>query len=226
MPSILISGANRGIGLEFVRQYKDAGWQVHATARQPDEAAALVELGPDVAIHELDVANEASIDALAWKLRDRAFDVVVANAGVSGGLSLKAEEIDGEEMERVFTVNALGAFLLTTRFRPHLERGRLKLALAVSSLMSSIASNDWGEQHSYRASKTALNALWRSLAVEWRPFGIACVLLRPGLVKTELSRMRGMEPNVSVSGMRKVIDELTLSDSGRCVGFDGLDVPW
>ena len=96
----------------------------------------------------------------------------------------------------------------------------------MSSLMSSISSNDWGEQYAYRASKTALNATWRSLADEWRPEGIACVLLRPGLVKTDMTGERGMDVRVSVAGMRNVLDMLSLADSGRCIGFDGLDVPW
>lgn len=92
--------------------------------------------------------------------------------------------------------------------------------------MSSISSNDWGTQHCYRASKTALNALWRSLADEWRPEGIACVLLRPGFVKTDMTNHQGMEVEDSVSGMLNVMRGLSPADSGRVIGFDGLDVPW
>ena len=98
--------------------------------------------------------------------------------------------------------------------------------MAMSSLMSSISANDWGTQYCYRASKTALNATWRSLADEWRPDGISCVLLRPGFVKTDMTNHQGMEVSDSVAGMRQVIGGLGLADSGRVIGFDGLDVPW
>jgi NAD(P)-dependent dehydrogenase (short-subunit alcohol dehydrogenase family) len=92
--------------------------------------------------------------------------------------------------------------------------------------MSSISSNDWGTQYCYRASKTALNATWRSLADEWRPDGISCVLLRPGLVSTDMTEGRGMDASVSVAGMRNVVGSVALADTGRVIGFDGLDVAW
>jgi NAD(P)-dependent dehydrogenase (short-subunit alcohol dehydrogenase family) len=110
---------------------------------------------------------------------------------------------------------------------PNIEIGKRKLATAMSSLMSSISRNDWGTQHVYRASKTALNAVWTSLAREWRPRGIACVLIRPGYVRTDMTKFQGdLDPPESVRGLRSVIAGLSLADTGRLIGYDGADVPW
>jgi NAD(P)-dependent dehydrogenase (short-subunit alcohol dehydrogenase family) len=110
---------------------------------------------------------------------------------------------------------------------PNLRRGAAKKAIAISSLMSSIGLNDWGTQYVYRASKTALNALWVSLALEWRADAIACVLVRPGLVRTRMTNFLGdLTPEESVGGMRQVIAGLTLADSGRLISYDGNDLPW
>jgi NAD(P)-dependent dehydrogenase (short-subunit alcohol dehydrogenase family) len=127
----------------------------------------------------------------------------------------------------VMAVNAFGALALAAALHPNLRAGTRKLAIAISSLMASIAMNDFGTQYVYRASKTALNALWSSLALEWRGDGIACVLLRPGLVRTRMTDFRGdLDARESVAGMRRVIAGLSLADSGRFIGYDGKDVPW
>jgi len=223
MSSILIAGANRGIGREFVTQLLAAGWDVHATARDDQGLAALPA---SVTGHRLDIADDGSIEALAAELAGVPLDAVLANAGISGDVSLPAAAISWDEMARVFETNTFGPLRLLAALKPQLLLGQRRLALGMSSLMSSISSNDWGTQHAYRASKTALNAMWRSLADEWRGDGITCVLLRPGFVKTDMTNNQGMEVDVSVSGMLKVIESLHLVDSGRVIGFDGLDVPW
>jgi NAD(P)-dependent dehydrogenase (short-subunit alcohol dehydrogenase family) len=222
--SILIAGASRGIGREFVRQFLAAGWTVHATARDGRGIDALREAG--AAAHRLDVADDASIRALAAELEGMPLDAVIANAGITGDLTLAPEAISRDEMLRVMDTNVISGLLLVAALKPNLMAGRRKLAMGMSSLMSSISSNDWGTQHSYRASKTALNAAWRSLAEEWRPDGITCVLLRPGFVKTDMTSFQGMEVPVSVAGMVKVVESIGLADSGRVIGYDGLDVPW
>jgi NAD(P)-dependent dehydrogenase (short-subunit alcohol dehydrogenase family) len=222
--SILIAGANRGIGFEFARQAIAAGWTVHGTARD-DKGRSVVE-GIGATAHALDIADDASIARLAAELDGVAFDAVFANAGISGDLTLPLENVDFAEFQRIFETNTFGPLRLVTAFRGHLLRGDRRLALGMSSLMSSISSNDWGTQYGYRASKTALNAMWRSLATEWQPDGIACVLLRPGFVKTDMTGGRGMEVDVSVAGMISVLEGLSLADTGRVIGYDGLDVPW
>lgn len=227
MPSVLISGANRGIGEEFARQYASAGWTVHATARDRAHFPALRALGPNVRCHALEATSEESIAALAAGLAGEKLDVLIANAGISGDLARRPEQVDRREMLEVMAVNSFAPLHLAVALRPNLERGEKRLAIAVSSLMSSISANNWGTQYVYRASKTALNALWTSLAREWRPAGIACVLLRPGLVRTRMTDFKGdLTAEESVAGMRGVIDALSLADSGRLIGYDGKDVPW
>lgn len=222
--SILVAGASRGIGREFVTQLVAAGWQVHATARDDAGLAALTAAGATA--HRLDITSDASIAALAAELQGVPLDAVIANAGISGDLTLPIEAITAEEMLKVLDTNLFGVLLLMRALKPNIAASRRRLAMAMSSLMSSISANDWGTQYCYRASKTALNATWRSLADEWRPDGISCVLLRPGLVNTDMTEGRGMEASVSVAGMLREVSKLTLADSGRVVGFDGSDVPW
>jgi len=222
--TILVAGASRGIGREFVRQLAAAGWSVHATVRSE---ADIRPLEADCAgVHRLDIARDESIAALAAAVSGLPFDAVLANAGISGDLSLSSDAITVDEMARVFETNTFGPLLLMSALKPNLLAGRRRLALGMSSLMSSISSNDWGEQHCYRASKTALNATWRSLAEEWEPDGISCVLLRPGFVRTDMTGHRGMAVEVSVAGMVAVIAGLSIADTGRVIGYDGLDVPW
>lgn len=224
MSSILIAGASRGIGREFVRQFAAARWSVHATARNDAACRELAAAG--AAAYPLDITSDASIAAFAESVSDIPFDAVIANAGISGDLTLPIAAIEREEMQTVLDTNLFGVLLLTAAMKPNLLAGERRLALAMSSLMSSISSNDWGTQYCYRASKTALNAAWRSLAEEWKPDGITCALLRPGFVKTDMTDHQGMEVAVSVAGMLQVVEGMSTSDAGRVIGFDGLDVPW
>jgi NAD(P)-dependent dehydrogenase (short-subunit alcohol dehydrogenase family) len=224
MGRILIAGANRGIGREFVEQFLAAGWTVHATARSEAGCAALA--GTGATAHRLDIADDGSIATLAAELSGLPFDAVLANAGISGDLTLPPEAIGWDEMLEVFETNSFGVLRLVAAFKPQLLLGERRLALGMSSLMSSISANDWGTQYCYRASKTALNAMWRSLAEQWRPEGITCALLRPGFVKTDMTNHQGMDIAPSVAGMITVVERLSLADSGRVIGYDGLDVPW
>src|SRR5262249_6155398 len=154
MPSVLISGANRGLGLEFARQYAADGWIVHGTARDPAAATTLGALGPRVHVHALDVAEPASIDALAHQLVGEPLDVLIANAGVLRDFDEPIESISRAAFLDVFAVNTFGPLALAAALLPNIERGERKVVTAMSSLMSSITRNDWGSQHVYRASKT------------------------------------------------------------------------
>lgn len=226
MDTILISGANRGIGLELARQFAAGGWQVLATARAPDEATELRALGECVEIFELQVDSAASLAALGDALKDRPIDVLFANAGITGDVGAKAAEVTREDFLQVQTVNGFAPFALAQALKGNVLAGKRKLVIAMSSLMSSVGANDWGTQYSYRASKTALNAGWSGLAAAWRPEGLTCVLLRPGMVATRMTNFTGIRAEDSVAGMKTVIEGLTTADSGRIIGYDGLDVPW
>jgi NAD(P)-dependent dehydrogenase (short-subunit alcohol dehydrogenase family) len=224
LSSILIAGASRGIGREFVRQFIAAGWQVHATARDDAGIALLADIGATP--HRLEITSDASIAALRDEIDGLPLDAIIANAGISGDISLTMDAVTYAEMHQVIDTNTISVLLLLAALKPNLLLGERRLAMGMSSLMSSISSNTWGEQYAYRASKTALNAMWRSLADEWRGDAIACVLLRPGFVKTDMTAGRGMDVEVSVAGMLGVVEGLSLADTGRCIGYDGLDVAW
>ncbi len=225
MPTVLISGANRGIGLEFTRQYSADGWSVIATARVPAAAAELRELGARVTILPLDVTDPASISTLAANLGSAPIDLLIANAGMPGVFT-PPEDIGRADFIEVMAVNSFGPLALATALRPNLAAGNLKVAAALSSLMGSIAANDWGTQYVYRASKSALNVMWGSLALEWKPLGITCILLRPGIVKTRMTNFTGLEPEESVSGMRRALAAVTFASTGGIVGYDGKSIPW
>ncbi|PTQ66395.1 SDR family oxidoreductase [Celeribacter persicus] len=224
MPRILISGANRGIGLELARQFSSAGWHVIATTRRPEGAETLRALG--VRIETLEASDPASIRGLAERLEGVPIDVVLANAGIARNLDANAAEVTTAEMREVLQTNLWGPLGLAVALKENVLASERKVVMAMSSLMSSISANDWGTQYSYRASKAALNALWSALAREWTAEGISCTLLRPGMVATDMTGHRGIAVEDSVAGMRHVVEHLCLADSGRIIGYDGLDVPW
>lgn len=238
MPNALVTGANRGIGLGFVRQYADEGWTVYAACRNPRDATSLAGLGSGVIPVEVDVSKKPSIRALAESLRGVPLDHVVSNAGIDDPADrIDPIDIEPEQWMRVLAVNTFGPMYLAAHLRPNLEAGEHKKLAAVSSRYASMTYNNrseplFGDAHVYRASKAGLNAIWRSFAASWQPLGIACVVMRPGIVNTDMAHgnlgpgFKGMEPAESVRGMRKVIDALTLADSGKFIGYDGAEVPW
>jgi NAD(P)-dependent dehydrogenase (short-subunit alcohol dehydrogenase family) len=226
MPRVLITGANRGLGLEFSRQYAADGWHVIAGCRKPHEAAELKALDRSVAMFSLDVADEDSIAAFLGAVSEMPVDVAILNAGVSGPPQ-RAADVKSEQWGPAMLVNALAPVRLVAGLRANLENGQHKKAVAISSLAASMAGYEVPGQYSYRASKAALNSLWRTLSIEWRPLGITCILLRPGKVRTRMTGFAGdLAPRESVQGMRAVIAHATLADSGRFIGYDGAEVPW
>ena len=228
MPSILISGASRGLGLEFTRQYAEAGWRVHATCRDPEHADRLHALASsNVSLHRLDVASEESLHALAADMKGVPIDIVLANAGINEPRAVTPETITGSDWAEVMTVNSFAPLALVGALKPNLVAGDQKKAVAISSLMGSIGSNDWGTQYVYRASKSALNSLWRTLSIDWKEDGIICALMRPGFVKTEMTNFQGdLMPEETVSGMRRVLAGLTMAGSGCYHSYDGRQLPW
>jgi NAD(P)-dependent dehydrogenase (short-subunit alcohol dehydrogenase family) len=227
MPSVLISGASRGLGLEFARQYAQAGWQVHAACRDPDHAADLKGLGGAVSIHKLEATEKASLDALALELNAVPLDLVIANAGVSGPRGMTPELVDRDSWMETLAVNTVAPLALAGAFKRNLEKGRQKKVVAISSRLGSIGANENGGLYAYRSSKAALNAAWRSLAIDWRGAGLICVVLHPGWVATDMGGAGAdLKPDVSIGGMRRVIDGLTLDRSGRFFDYDGTEIPW
>jgi NAD(P)-dependent dehydrogenase (short-subunit alcohol dehydrogenase family) len=226
--TVLITGANRGLGLEFSKQYHAAGWKVIATARQPDEAAELKALGEGVSIVPLDVTKPESVAALAAMLAKQPIDLLINNAGQGVGLepgSLGALKID--DFERVMQVNAIGPVRVTQALLPNLRKGSGKMIVGISSGLGSVEWNRSGGFYGYRESKAALQMFMRSLAAELKGEGFICIALIPGWVKTDMGGPDApLTPQESVAGMRKVLDGLKPEDTGKFWSHDGTTVPW
>jgi NAD(P)-dependent dehydrogenase (short-subunit alcohol dehydrogenase family) len=215
MPRVLITGANRGIGLEFARQYAADGWEVIATTRRP--SAELEALG--VRVETLDVADFEAVAAFADGL-DGALDLFIANAGVSGPERIESAAA-AEEWQRVHAVNAVAPVLLAERLAAKVAEGG-KMA-AITSRMGSIADSSGGFI-SYRASKAALNAAWFALS---RQLPVPMILFHPGWVQTDMGgKSAPLEPADSVAGMRREIAGLRIEASGSFVDYQGQPVPW
>ena len=219
MPHVLITGANRGLGLEFARQYKEAGWDVVVTARQ--SSPELDALG--VRVETLDMQDLDAVEQFGKRL-DR-LDLLIANAGTYGPREVTSAD-EAREWADTFVTNTIAPFLLAQSVLPLVEASSGKL-IAVSTKMGSIEDNTSGGFIAYRSSKAALNAAWRSLAIEARKRGVAAAVLHPGWVQTRMGGASApLEPEESIAGMRKVIDRLTLDQSGGFFSYDGTTVPW
>lgn len=231
MATILITGANRGLGLEFCKQYAQDGWQVLACCREPKKATALTQLSSqfsNISVLPLDVSDLAQIDVLATKINDTAIDVLLCNAGVYGDEAGKGfGKLDYTQWQKNMTVNVFAPVKLTEAFLPHLQRGMQKKVIAMSSLMGSMADNGSGGSILYRSSKAALNAAMKSIAIDNRQKEIAVLILHPGWVKTDMGGSNApMEIPDSVQKMRDTIANFSLTQSGEFLRYDGATLPW
>lgn len=225
MPTILISGANRGIGLELARQFSGDGWTVLGTARDVAAATDLAAFA-NTTVLPLEATDPEAIASLVKTLNGQPIDVVIANAGIAINLEAKPVEVTRADFLKVVRTNTFAPLALIAALKPNLLAGEKKVALAMSSLMSSIEANTWATQYTYRASKTGLNAVMTALTLEWKPLGIACGLIRPGMVATEMTNYNGIPVETSVAGLKQVVENFTMADAGRIIGYDGTDVPW
>lgn len=219
MPSVLITGANRGIGLEFARQYAADGWDVVATVRE--SSPELDSLG--VRIENLDMRDFHSVAALGARVDP--LDLLVANAGTYGPKSVESAD-DGDGWSETFAVNTIAPFLLARSVLPKVAAKGGKL-IAISTRMGSIADNSSGGFIAYRSSKSALNSAWRSLAIDIRDRGVIAAVLHPGWVETRMGGPNApLEPEESVAGMRRLIEGLGPEQSGGFFSYDGSEIPW
>jgi NAD(P)-dependent dehydrogenase (short-subunit alcohol dehydrogenase family) len=217
MPKVLITGANRGLGLEFAREFKEAGWDVVATARE--SSAELDALG--VEVEKLEMSDLDAVERFGKRFNR--LDLVIANAGTYGPREVRDAKA-GRQWADTFVVNTIAPFLLAQSVLPAVKSARGKL-IAVSTKMGSIADNNSGGFIAYRSSKSALNSAWRSLAVD-NP-DVVCAVLHPGWVQTRMGGSSApLEPEESIAGMRRVIDSLGPEQSGGFFAYDGAEVPW
>lgn len=220
MATALVTGANRGIGLSFVKLLKARGDHVIAACRH--EAAELSALGVEVAAG-VDVTSDKSLNLLAEKLKGRSLELLVNNAGVLSVESLA--KLDFAAIQRQMEVNAYGPLRVTQKLLPLLAKGS-KVAL-ITSRMGSIADNGSGSYYGYRMSKAALNAAGKSLAIDLAPQGISVAILHPGYVKTEMTGNHGsVEPDAAAGDLLKRIDALSLENSGTFWHASGEILPW
>ncbi|MBM3583765.1 MAG: SDR family oxidoreductase [Alphaproteobacteria bacterium] len=229
MPTVLITGANRGLGLEFVRQYAADGWTVHACCRSPDAAKELKAIKGAIMIHALDVADRASVKALAKALKSTAIDVLINNAGVYGGERDRQTfgKVDDGSWDATLRANALGPLMITEALIDNVVRGGPKIIACVTSKMGSMADNRSGGAYIYRASKAALNAVVVSLALDLKARGVTVIAFHPGWVQTDMGgRGAPITPKVSVAGMRAVITAARPADSGKFLNYNAATIPW
>jgi len=219
MPKVLITGANRGLGLEFAKQYQSDDWDVIATARE--SSPELDALG--VRVEKLDMRDLDAVAAFGGRLD--ALDLLIANAGTYGPKDADSAE-DAEAWLETMRVNTVAPYLLARSVLPLVEASRGKL-VAISTRMGSIEDNSSGGFLAYRSSKTALNMAWRNLALDVKRLGVIAVMFHPGWVKTRMGGASApLQPEESIRGMRQVIDELQPADSGEFFGQDGDHIPW
>lgn len=231
MSTALITGANRGIGLELVRQYVADGWRVFATARNLSAAEELKQLAQEsagrVQLLGLDVSDLESIQAARNSAGDAPIDHLINCAGVMGGSRQQLGKMDYAGWAQVHDVNTMGPMRVTENFIENVARSERKLAVAVTSGMGSLADNTSGGHIAYRTSKAGVNMVFRSLALTLAPRGITCLVINPGWVKT---RMGGPGAKISaaqsVQGMRKVFLSAGPAQTGRFFNYDGAEYPW
>ena len=223
-PTVLITGANRGLGLEFARQYAADGWNVIGTARAPERADALNALSVEVL--QLDVASQTSVDALAESLDGRPIDLLINNAGIFPRYN-KIEAINFDDYSRTLAVNTLGPVRVTRALLPNLRLGEKKQVVNITSGLGSIGLNNSGAFYGYRESKAALNMFTKTLALELGPEGFTCLTVHPGWVKTDMGgENANLTPEESITGMRAVIEKLGPADTGTYWSYSGEEVPW
>jgi NAD(P)-dependent dehydrogenase (short-subunit alcohol dehydrogenase family) len=221
----IVTGANRGIGLELVRQLVARGTSVEAACRRPGEASELQTIG--ARIHAVDVSDSASVAAFARVLRDRPIDLVINNAGVYGNPRQRLQDFDYRSAAQAFEINALGALRMSQAFVPHLRRGTGRKLVHVSSAMGGIAGTTSPGDLAYRMSKAALNLMSKSIALELHDDRIVSVVVHPGWVRTDMGG-----PNAPVTaaeaarGILAQIDALELADSGEFIDWKGARVAW
>jgi NAD(P)-dependent dehydrogenase (short-subunit alcohol dehydrogenase family) len=230
MPSTLITGANRGLGLEFTRQYLADGWRVYAACRDPASASELCRLteGSDkLRLLAMDVTDQASINAAVVELDDQAIDLLLNNAGIIGPRGQTIGNIDYEAWAEVFAVNTMGPMRVSEAFVEHVARSDRKLIVTLTSGVGSLADNTSGGSIVYRSSKAAVNMVMRSLAIDLAPRGITCVVVNPGWVRTEMGGPNAtLEPSESISRLRRLIATLGPEQSGKFFNHTGHEYPW
>ena len=231
MPVVLITGANRGLGFEFARQYLADGWEIFAACRNPTAADELKRLAKGsrgkLTIVPMDVTNSESIRQAAEQLHGVAIDVLVNSAGVAGVSGQRAGHVDYESWARVLDVNTMGPLRVLESFIDHIARSERRLVVTITSGMGSIGDNTSGGSIAYRSSKAAVNMVMRSAAIDLAPRRVTCVVINPGWVRTDMGGPSAtLTPLESVTALRRLIATMGPDRSGKFYNYDGSEYPW
>ena len=230
MTTIIVTGANRGIGLELVKQYCNRNYQVIGTYRDEAISGELISMSrnlDNLKVHSLDVSSDQSLKDFSSKLGETPVDIFINNAGVYGPRDSSFNNVDEKNWIPVFQTNAIAPLLLTQLIIDNLRNGSQKKLIYITSKMGSIDDNKSGGAYIYRSSKTALNSVVKSISVDLAKDDMKVALLHPGWVRTDMGGPNGLiDTSASVSGMTKVIDSLSQSDSGCFFNYDGSKIPW
>ena len=231
MSAILITGASRGLGLEFASQYASEEARVFAACRSPASADALRNIEKNAAgnlsIVEMNVTDLGSIRRAAAQLNEASIDVLINGAGITGTPGQITGNIDYKSWAQVLDVNTLGPMRVLESFIEHIARSERKLVITITSAMGSLADNKSGGSIAYRSSKAAVNMAIRSAAIDLAPRGISCVLVNPGWVRTDMGGSKApLSPQESVRAMRQLIGTFGPKNSGRFYNYDGREYPW
>lgn len=228
--SILITGTNRGIGLEFVKHYIKNNEKVIATCRNRNSAKDLLELENttnNLSLVELDVSNPNSINNFTSKIAGLPIDTFISNAGVSGPKNIEFGNFDAKEWLDVFNINTIAPLIITQKILKNLRLGKDKKLVFISSKVGSIEDNTSGGMYIYRTSKTALNQVIKSLSIDLKGENFIVVALHPGWVQTDMGGPNALiDTKTSVKGLIEVIDNLTPKNSGKFYNYDGSPIPW
>jgi len=231
MSTVLVTGANRGLGLEFARQYAADGWKVYAACRDPDAAKELGQLaagsGGAIRVLALEVTDAASVRAAAESLAGDPIDLLINNAGIGSPKKQRLGSLDYAAWAHVLDVNTLGPVRVVEAFLDNIAKGSDRKIVTLTSAMGSIADNASGGSYAYRSSKAAVNIVMKSLSIDLAPRGISCVVVHPGWVRTAMGGPDGkLTPTQSVAALRKLIAGLKPEDAGRFFNYDGKTYPW
>jgi NAD(P)-dependent dehydrogenase (short-subunit alcohol dehydrogenase family) len=229
-PTILITGANRGIGLALTEQFATDGWQVIACCREPVQANALQALSDQhssIEIYALDVTNYKQMAALSAQLSNRPIDILLSNAGIYGPKATRFGEVEAETWRQVLEVNTIAPMMLVQAFIEQVAASEQKLVAVISSKVGSIADNGSGGSYVYRSSKTAVNQVVKSLSIDLAGRDIAVISLHPGWVKTDMGGPNAeINTTESTSGLKSILQTAGLAQTGQFLEYNGNIIPW
>lgn len=227
MPNVLITGANRGIGLQLTKHYIEAGWEVIATYRNAEGNDALQALAcPQLTLLQADVSNDEGISKIASYFQGQGLDLLINNAGIYGPRDQTFGKVERQAWREILEVNTISPMMLAQSLADSLAQNKGNLAI-ISSKVGSIDDNTSGNAYMYRSSKTAVNQVIKCLSIDLGPRDITVVSLHPGWVRTDMGGPNGsIDVLTSVSGLTKVIENLNADQNGHFINYDGSPIPW